>query len=27
MKAATYFGKEDLRVIGHDVPLLDDGEI
>ena len=27
MKAATYFGKEDLRVIEHPVPVLDDGEV
>jgi L-iditol 2-dehydrogenase len=27
MKAATYFGKEDLRVIEHAVPQLDDGEV
>ncbi len=27
MRAATYFGKEDLRVIEHADPTLDDGEV
>lgn len=27
MKAATYYGKEDLRVIEHPDPTLDDGEV
>lgn len=27
MKAATYFGKEDLRVIEHLTPSLDEGEV
>jgi L-iditol 2-dehydrogenase len=27
MKAATYFGKEDLRVVEHPTPSLEDGEV